>query len=202
MPDEALQVRQFWFGRQPVAAGALAARLAFWFGAPSAEQRRRDKMLGERFGALVERALAGELDGWGDSPRRRLSLILLLDTFPRILYQGTAGAFAGNERALALTLSGIQSGADAALSVPERVFFYMPLQQAESAEAQQESIAAFRRLVQEAAEELRPTLAMMLHTAEVQHELIARFGRFPARNRALGRSSTREELRFLADQPP
>jgi uncharacterized protein (DUF924 family) len=202
MPDEALQVRQFWLGRLPLAAGALSTRLAFWFGAPSPEQRRRDKLLNERFGALVERAFAFDLDGWGDSPRRRLSLILLLDAFARILYQGTARAFAGNERALALTLSGIQSGADAALSVPERIFFYMPLQQAESGEAQQESLAAFRRLLQEAPEELRAPLATVLRTAEVRHELIGRFGRFPERNHALGRSPTREELRFLAGQPP
>ena len=84
------------------------------------------------FGARVEAALRGELASWADGPRRRLSLIILLDQFPRNIYRGRARAFAGDEQALALALSGMQSGADAALDPVERIFFYMPLQHSES----------------------------------------------------------------------
>jgi uncharacterized protein (DUF924 family) len=199
VPDQALHVRQFWFAQLPQSAAALAPRLAHWLGtAESADHRQRDEALRTRFEPLVVQALAGELEGWAGSPRRSLSLILLLDPFPRILYRGTARAFAGNARALALALSGIQSGADAALEVLERVFFYMPLQHAESLEAQQESLAVHRRLLQETAAELRPVLAGVLRSVEARHALIARFGRFPERNAILGRDSTLEEQEFLA----
>jgi uncharacterized protein (DUF924 family) len=151
-----------------------------------------------RFGALVERAARGELASWADGPRRRLSLILLLDQFPRNMFRGTARAFATDAQALALTLSGMQSAADAALEVVERIFFYMPLQHAESREVQEESVAAYRRLLAEAPPELHEHFASTLRSAENHRGIIERFGRFPYRNQVLGRSSTPEERDWLS----
>jgi uncharacterized protein (DUF924 family) len=127
-----------------------------------------------------------------------LSLILLLDQFPRNIFRGTARAFAYDSRALALTLSGMQSGADAALDAAERIFFYMPLQHAESREVQDESVAACRRLLAEAPAELRPSFAAVLEYAEHHRSVIERFGRFPHRNRVLGRESTPAEEAWLS----
>jgi uncharacterized protein (DUF924 family) len=129
-----------------------------------------------------------------------LSLILLLDQFPRNIYRGTRRAFAADEKALHLTLTGIQSGADAALDRIERLFFYMPLQHSESLEVQDESIAAYRRLLDESPEALRPQFAEALEAARDHRAIIERFGRFPHRNRALGRVSTRDEREFLASE--
>src|SRR5690242_20692542 len=121
--DEALEVRQFWFGRLPLTPEGVDARLALWFGTGAdGEEQRTDELVRSRFGGLVERAAAGDLAAWSDSPRRRLSLILLLDQFPRHVYRGTARAFATDREALALTLSGMQSAADAALTPVERIF--------------------------------------------------------------------------------
>src|SRR5487761_1000809 len=159
--DEALEVRRFWFGKLPLKPDGVQERLAFWFGT-AAEEQRVDDLVRSRFGALIERAAAGELLSWADSPRRRLSLILLLDQFPRHVLRGTERAFASDREALALTLSGMQSAADAALAPVERIFFYMPLQH-----------------------------------AELHHSIVARFGRFPHRNRALGRANTAEEETYL-----
>jgi uncharacterized protein (DUF924 family) len=196
--DEARSVRDFWFGRLPLTADGLNRRILFWFGdESSALRQRRDEQLRVRFGALVERAEKGELAPWADGPRRRLSLILLLDQFPRNIYRGTARAFTGDSQALALALSGMQSGADAALTVAERIFFYMPLQHAESREVQEESVAAYRRLLAEAPEELHGPLKGAQRSAENHREIIERFGRFPHRNRVLGRPSTKEELEWL-----
>ena len=142
--DEARAVREYWLGTLPLSGAALAHREEFWFG-PDGE--RHDEEMRTRFGALLERAAAGELAGWADGPRRRLSLILLLDQFPRNMFRGTARAYAYDEQALALTLTGMQAGADGALDFPERLFFYMPLQHAENRDAQDESVAAFRRLL-------------------------------------------------------
>src|SRR5258708_39357316 len=80
--DEALSVREFWFGRLPLSADALNRRMPFWFGGPPSEfGRLRDEHIRERFGELLEQAASGALASWADGPRRRLSLILLLDQF-------------------------------------------------------------------------------------------------------------------------
>jgi uncharacterized protein (DUF924 family) len=196
--DEARNIRDFWFGPLPLSAEGLNRRVRFWFGDDTSRLReRRDKHIRERFGALLERAAGGELAAWADGPRRRLSLIILLDQFPRHMFRGDARAFAYDEQALSLTLSGMQSAADAALDVVERLFFYMPMQHAESREAQDESVAAYRRLFDETRNEPREPFAAALRSAENHREIIERFGRFPHRNRALGRESTADETRWL-----
>lgn len=197
--DEARDVRDFWFGPLPATAASLDERMALWFdtGAGPARQEH-DREIARRFTTLFERAAAGELAAWADSPRRRLSLILLLDQFPRHLFRGTARAFATDAQALALSLSGMQSAADAALQVPERLFFYMPLQHAESREAQEESVAAYRRLAAEAPRTLGDACDAALRSAVEHRDVIGRFGRFPHRNRALGRDSTPAERAWLA----
>lgn len=194
--DEALEVRQFWFGRLPLKPEGVSARLALWFGS-GADEQQADELVRSRFASLIERAAAGELAAWADSPRRRLSLILLLDQFPRHAHRGTARAFATDREALQLTLSGMQSAADAALSPVERIFFYMPLQHAELRDAQEESVAAYRRLVNEAPAELRTMFASALESAQEHHSIVARFGRFPHRNRVLGRANTADEEIYL-----
>jgi uncharacterized protein (DUF924 family) len=194
--DEALEVRHFWFGKLPLKPDGVSERLALWFG-NGAEEPHTDELVRSRFGPLLRRAAAGDLAAWADSPRRRLSLILLLDQFPRHVYRGTARAFASDRDALALTLSGMQSAADAALTPVERIFFYMPLQHAELADAQDESVAAYRRLQNEAPVELGAMFASALESAQRHHAIVARFGRFPHRNRALGRANTAEEAAYL-----
>lgn len=198
--EEARKVREFWFGKAPLSADQLPRRMQLWFGAGPAELRRHvDEALRSRFAHLVDQALAGELDPWADGPRRRLSLILLLDQFPRNIHRGTARAFAGDERALSLTLTGMQSVADAALNPAERIFFYMPLQHAESLEAQDESVAAFKRLHAEAPADVANIFEACVSYAQRHRAVIEQFGRFPHRNSVLGRPSTEEEKRYLKE---
>lgn len=199
--DEALELRRFWFGRLPLKADGVKERLALWFGS-GADEQRVDALVRARFGPLIEKAAAGELAAWADSPRRRLSLILLLDQLPRHVYRGSARAFATDREALALTLSGMQSAADAALTPVERIFFYMPLQHAELQDAQEESVAAYRRLLNEAPKELQAMFASALESAELHRSIVARFGRFPHRNRVLGRTNTAEEEAYLTTGSP
>jgi uncharacterized protein (DUF924 family) len=197
--DEARQVREYWFGTGRPGAATVKQREALWFSAASPEQQRTlDEEMRQRFGELLQRASRGELDSWADGTRRRLSLVLLLDQFSRNIHRGRARAFENDPKALALALSGMQSGADAALDPLERMFFYMPLQHTESLEVQDESVAAFRRLLGESPEELRPTFENTLAFAEKHREIILRFARFPHRNKVLGRSSTPEESAYLA----
>ena len=193
--DEARGIREFWFGRLPLSsAEALNRRMPVWFGSGS---QAHDEQIRARFAGLLERAARGELAAWADGPRRRLSLVILLDQFPRHMFRGTARAFAYDAQALGLTLSGMQSAADAALDVVERIFFYMPLQHAEVADVQDESVAAYRRLLSEAPKEQRGVFEGAVRSAENHRALIEKFGRFPHRNRALARASTAAEEHWL-----
>jgi uncharacterized protein (DUF924 family) len=206
--DDALRVREFWFGKSLTGplpgqgemasrAVALSRRASLWFEANPQLQGQQDELIRSTFQGLVERAGRGELAGWADSPRRRLSLIILLDQFPRHIYRGTVQAFAHDPEALALTLSGMQLAADGALNIIERLFFYMPLQHAESTEVQDESVSAYRRLVAESPAELKSTFESALQSAEEHRALIRHFGRFPHRNQILGRDNTAEEEAYF-----
>ena len=160
------------------------------------------QLVRERFGAVLEQAAAGALSAWTNSPRRSLSLIIVLDQFPRIIHQGTPRCYACDEQALATTLNGIQSGADAALTLTERLYFCMPLQRAESLAMQEESLAIFERLASEATGAECALASSALRTALDSHSIVARFGRFPRRNRVLGRTTTPEERVWLVRGKP
>ncbi len=172
----------------------------FWLdpGRLNRSARHSAQLVRERYGPLLDQAAAGELSAWTMSPRRCLSLIILLDQFSRIIHQGTARAYASDPMALQTTLNGIQSGADAALTLTERLYFCMPLQRTESLTLQQESVAVFRRLAAEAVAAERRLATSALRTARDSHNIIARFGRFPRRNRVLGRITTPEEHAWLS----
>lgn len=199
--DEALKVREFWFGKLPMSPEQLAKRMQLWFGSGLTQQQRDalDASIRAQFEPLVQKAFAGELASWADGPRRRLSLILLLDQFPRHIYRGLPSSYAGDAQAQALALSGMQSGADAALTPPERLFFYMPLQHSEARDVQDESVAAYRRLFMECPEPMKPVFAEALDAAGRHRTVIERFGRFPHRNEILGRPGTPEEIAYLRD---
>lgn len=199
--DDALKVREFWFGKLPLSPEELAKRMQLWFGSGLTQQQRDawDASIRAQFEPLVQKAFAGELASWADGPRRLLSLILLLDQFPRHIYRGSPRSYAGDAQAQALALSGMQSGADAALTPPERLFFYMPLQHSEARDVQDESVAAYRRLLMECPEPMKDVFAEALDFAERHRVVIERFGRFPHRNEILGRPSTPEEIAYLRE---
>jgi uncharacterized protein (DUF924 family) len=173
-----------------------------WFGGSNAPELRpqTDELIRERYGGLMLAAEQGRLAAWESSPRRRLALILLFDQFSRNIYRGSARAYAQDLDALSLTVSGMQIGADATLDPVERLFFYMPLMHAESLDVQEESVAAFRRLREEAPADLHRIFQASLDSAVQHRDIIARFGRFPHRNRVLGRESTPEEIEWLATE--
>jgi len=126
-------------------------------------------------------------------------LILLTDQFPRNMYRDSPQAFAYDAKALAWCLEGLKQQFDRHLRPIERVFFYLPLEHAESLEHQERSVEKFRELLDEADERRKNVFAEYLDLAVRHRNIIARFGRFPHRNRILGRESTGEELAFLKE---
>jgi uncharacterized protein (DUF924 family) len=195
----AQELLEFWFGPDPLAAQNLPARLQLWFGGDAAPEiiAQQDADLVRRFGPLMDAAALGELDHWSASPHRLLALLLLLDQLPRHAFRGRGLAYSRDQKAMALALDGLTSGADAALSLIERLFFYLPLQHAESAEIQEESVTAFRRLAADAPPAHRDFFQDSLEFAEQHRRIVRRFGRFPHRNAPLGRRSTADEQQYL-----
>ncbi len=186
-------VLRFWFGTQDDVYVSRAAGYGRWFAADPAF----DAECCDRFATVVVRAVRGELDAWPAAPHGRLALILLLDQLPRNIFRGTAAAFIGDAKALALALTGIDAG-DEPDDFFERTFYYLPLQHAEDATVQERGVALVEQLVAGCSPELRALgVQEWLAYAREHRDIIARFGRFPHRNRCLGRESTAAEQEFL-----
>ncbi|WP_317929814.1 DUF924 family protein [Halioxenophilus sp. WMMB6] len=168
--------------------------LDFWFTTLTPKQwwtvdPELDKQLSERFGPLVQQASAGELFGWRATTRGRLAEIIVLDQFSRNIFRNTPAAFTQDNCALILTQEAVTAGALTELQVDERAFLLMPYMHSESRFIHQQAEILFRE-----------------HTPknnydfELRHKaIIDRFGRYPHRNRILGRESTAEELAFLQE---
>ncbi len=181
------------------------AVLDLWFGEPGSpdfgqdrklwwkKKRAFDSMLTERFGALVEEAQTGGLQEWERTPGGMLALIVLLDQLSRNCYRNTPRAFAGDRRALALAKTLVARGDDLRLpSAYHRAFAYMPFEHDETPESQRESLRLFGKLKDE-------TGVSSFHESAIEHaEVIERFGRFPHRNRILGREMSADEEAWLA----
>lgn len=186
MERAAHDVIEFWFG-PPGDPGRDAPRKQ-WFEKNDAF----DAQIRQRFGALVERAIAGELQAWSAEPGSALAEVIVLDQFPRNVFRGTARAFAGDARALAAARALVAEGIDRTLPGVQRQFVYLPFEHAEDRAAQDESMRLFAQLERDA-----PAVGELLLWAQRHHGIVARFGRFPHRNAALGRTSTPEEVAFL-----
>ena len=192
-------VLRFWFGGGDDDGDRDLARVAkaqekLWWGG----DRDTDELIRRRFAPLHAKAARGALDDWQRTPHGRLALILVLDQFSRNLYRGTPAAFAQDPRARRLCAEGLATQVDRKLGLLERVFFYLPLEHAESREDQARSVAVYEALGEHAPVSLRGLLDDYTKFAKDHRDVIARFGRFPHRNAILGRESTAEEQNFLA----
>ena len=188
----------FWFKEQELSAPQIDRRMDIWFG----EDKAFDHEIREEFTADVEQATAGELDHWAQDPRGRLALIILLDQFRRNIHRGTASAYEKDMVALKLCVEGAMAKKDKGLTPIQRVFFYMPLQHAESRKVQAKSTAIFNKLAEAVSPTLQETFLTVAQFAELHRDIVERFGRFPHRNMVLGRENTPEEDEYLAGDSP
>ncbi len=170
------------------------AVLHFWFETLSPRQwfgksDEVDGLIGERFGSLLEQAIAGELWGWRRSPQGRLAEILVLDQFSRNIHRGKAAAFAQDPQALTLAQEAVAARADGHLRLPHKPFLYMPYMHSESRCIHDEALRLFDQ----------PGLEENLRHERRHRAIIERFGRYPHRNAVLGRASSDEERAFLQE---
>lgn len=177
------EVLDFWFG-----TGAdYGHRHKRWF----AKDAAFDAGVRERFAPLLEELTAGGHRDWLLEPAACLARIVVLDQLPRQIFRGSAKAFAADPLALEAARLAVAQRYDAGMLAVERLFVYLPFEHSESLEDQERACALMEPLAQ------FPETDDALRYAVAHRDIIARFGRFPHRNAALGRASTSEELEFL-----
>jgi uncharacterized protein (DUF924 family) len=156
-----------------------------WFGA----KPEFDALIATEFAEMHAAVARGEAWRWRATPMGRLAEIIVLDQFSRQLFRGRAEAFANDPMALTLAQEAVAGGHHNFLpAMPHRMFMLLPYQHAESAVVQAESVRLYTAM----------GVPEMMKYAEGHAECIARFGRFPKRNAALGRSNTPEEADYIA----
>lgn len=171
----------------------------FWFEEATPKQRFTkdadlDAKIRTRFLDTLERVSGGETKEWRAAPEGRLAEIIVLDQFSRNIFRGTPRAFAYDDLAFSLAREAIEVGDDKKLSGEKRYFIYLPFMHSESKEVHSKAIWLFLSLP------LKNWWSWINY--EYKHKkIIDRFGRYPHRNEALGRTSTSEEIEFLKNNP-
>jgi uncharacterized protein (DUF924 family) len=172
-PDrKALEVIQFWREAGP----------SLWF----AKDKAFDERFRTRFLLDYESAARGELMHWQSTPEGALALVLLLDQFPRNSFRDTPRMYATDAMARKIASTAFAMGFDRMIEQDLRKFLVLPFAHSEDMADQDRSVAHAKRIS-----------ADDLAHAEHHRDIVKRFGRFPHRNRILGRTSTAEEQHYL-----
>ena len=165
--------------------------LEFWRDAGPSRWYRKDadfdRAFRDRFLATHEAAARGELDAWSATPTGALALCILLDQFPRNAFRDNPRMFATDAKAREVARKAIDNQFDRQVDDELRQFFVMPFMHSEDLEDQETCVLLAGQLTTDT-----------LRYAVQHRDIIARFGRFPHRNRILGRESTAEELEYLS----
>jgi uncharacterized protein (DUF924 family) len=191
--DSPEAILDFWFGDSLRFPGSVVERVQLWFTANA----EFDREIRDRFSSLPERALRGELDGWSRRSESALALVLVLDQFPRNLFRGSARAFEFDPRALETAAEAVDARFDEELAPLQASFLYLPFEHSEDPTNQERSVQLFEQLVRRAPPELASTLEQAADYARRHRAVVQRFGRFPHRNKVLGRESSPEEVAYL-----
>jgi uncharacterized protein (DUF924 family) len=146
-----------------------------------------DDEIRSRFGGLIRRAVAGELEHWAEAAEGALALIILCDQFTRNIYRKSADAYCGDATALATARDAVARGFHLTVPRDARTFYFTPFHHSENLADQEMSCALFETIAD----------ADNKSSGRKHRDIVARFGRFPHRNEVLGRESTPEELDYL-----
>ena len=192
MTEKIREILEFWFGTDPSHPGPKAQQ--WWEKDPEFDATIRRK-----FADDLSRAVRGEYETWKDSPRGTLAWIILLDQFSRNIFRDSPEAFVHDAMARDTCERGLEKGFDKKLTPNERAFFYMPLMHSESRDDHELSLIMYRQLEEGAPPDLRALLENNYRYAQRHAAIVRRFGRYPHRNKVLGRTSTPEEIEFLKE---
>ena len=168
--------------------------VSFWDKAGPEAWYKKDAAFDAQIRALFlpvwEAACTGALRDWMDSAQGCLARLILLDQFPRNMFREDPRAFATDGLAVETAHHMIAQGWDSDIAEPMRQFCFMPFMHSEALADQDYAVEVFETRMEEGDNDLH---------AHVHREIIRRHGRFPYRNRALGRANTSAEQSFLDD---
>lgn len=187
-----IEVLDFWFG-EDIEAESWRDKTALWWSGSN----QIDAMIREQFGLLISSALSGELDHWAKDREETLALVLLLDQFCRNAFRGSAKAFAGDAKALGLVHRGLKNDSIHSMAPIHLRFMVMPLMHSESIDDQDILIATLKKMSSKGGDSKTIAEGALPHAVE-HRQIIERFGRFPHRNKVLGRASSEAELAYLS----
>lgn len=188
MPLAAAVVLDFWFGSSDLSAFATPERQQRWFGGGPTF----DRQIADEFAAVLEHPEV--VTGWSGALAGSLAAILVLDQFPRNVWRGTARAFAYDALAREVADAVVERGLDRLAGLHQRAFLYLPFEHDEDLTAQDRAVALFTALAGDVPDAQADAARFYLRFALEHRNVIRRFGRFPGRNAALGRSDTPEEI--------
>ncbi|WGL59811.1 DUF924 domain-containing protein [Pigmentibacter sp. JX0631] len=188
------KILDFWFGDvQKLKLNNVNSSMMLWFsGYPEIDQ-----LIDNKFRKLIEKAILGHFDIWMKTPEGCLALIILLDQFPLNIFRNQARSFTVCHMALPYALTAIKLGYDKLLSQQKKSFIYLPLEHAEDINLQNLSVELYSKEYENSSPAERQFCKINLDYALKHKRVIELFGRFPNRNKILGRISTKSELEFL-----
>lgn len=187
------EILEFWFGTADPRGTPTPEAAQRWFGGGPAF----DEAVRTRFGALLDAPDA--VAAWASDAAGALAAVVTLDQFPRNVFRGSGRAFATDAAALALSRAAVAAGYDRAMGTSQRTFLYLPFEHSEHLADQDEAVRLFGALLDDVrGTEDEAAATGYLAYAERHRSVIRRFGRFPGRNLALGRTDTPEEAAWLA----
>ena len=183
--------------------------LSYWFDGPETNQKwymggaKVDAEIKDQFSGLVEKARASQLTAWTEQPKGTLALIVLLDQFSRNLFRGSPDSFSADSMAVEIAIKGIAKGFDREVPSIQQAFFYMPLMHDERLLSQIASVALFEAAASrcDAGSDASNVLQGNIKYGKIHRDVILKFGRYPSRNKILGRESTAEEIQYLEEHP-
>lgn len=167
--------------------------IAFWRDAGPDRWWKKDAAFDDeirtRFLATWEAARDGKLSAWQETDEGALALVIVLDQFPRNMFRNDPKMFSTDAKAVDVVARAVAEGRDDRTPKDLLAFLYMPYMHTETLEGQTRSMELFEKLGD----------PFNLKFAKEHRDIIVRFGRFPHRNAMLGRATTPEEAKFLAD---
>jgi uncharacterized protein (DUF924 family) len=178
--------------------------ISFWFDRPPMEwiiaPEGLDAELKAQFSDLVAKARSSQLDDWAPSAEGSLALVVMLDRFSRNIYRDSADAWSADEKAWETATRAIAQGFDKVVTVLQASAFYMPLMQKESLISVIAARGLFETLKSRCvSEEEHKWVGLGIMAAGGHMEQLLRFGRYPSRNKFLGRANTEAEEEFLEE---
>ncbi|NCN41646.1 DUF924 domain-containing protein [bacterium] len=187
------EVYKFWFRDIEISSNYATRQSALWFG----HDPKVDEKIRSRFSMTMEKVARRDHEEWTTTEKGLISCIVLLDQFTRNAFRGSSKMYQNDRRALEIAKEAVREGRDRTMNLFERVFLYLPFEHSEKLEDQQLSLILFKGLVQDQDEFLKPIADGYLTYAQKHFDVIETFGRFPHRNKLLGRPSSEKELEYL-----